>query len=101
MWIDGLLFELRHYQVNGKMYFIIRTFLQNREAIIELSVYLSPAFKIDIGVPQGSVLPPLLVVVINLHATRGQDACLAKPTSVKNVQPVWPTTLMKYSAQSA
>ena len=30
-----------------------------------------------------------------------EDVCRAKPTSVENVQPVWPTTLMQYSAQSA
>ena len=50
--IDGLLYKLRHYHVNGKMFSIIPTFLKNREAIIELADYLSPAFKIDIGVPR-------------------------------------------------
>ena len=63
VWIDGLLYKLRHYQVNGKMFYISRTFLKNREAIIELSNYLSPAFKIDIGVPQSSVLSPILFVI--------------------------------------
>ena len=34
VWIDGLLYKLRHYHVNGKMFYIIRTFLKNRvEAI--------------------------------------------------------------------
>ena len=50
--IDGLLYTLRHYHVNGKMFSIIPTFLKNREAIIELADYLSSAFKIDIGVPR-------------------------------------------------
>ena len=63
VWIDGLLYKLRHYHVNGKMFSIIRTFLKNREASIELADYLSPAFKIDLGVPQGSVLSPLLFVI--------------------------------------
>ena len=53
VWIDGLLYELRHYHVNGKKFSIMRTFLKNLEAFIELADYLSPAFKIDIGVPQG------------------------------------------------
>ena len=65
VWIDGLLYKLRHYQVNGKMFSILRTFLKNREAIIELSNKLSfTAFKKDIGVPHGSVLSPLLLVIV-------------------------------------
>ena len=63
VWIDGILYKLRHYHVDGKIFSIIRTFLKNREAIIELANYLSPAFKIDIGVPQGSVLSPLFFVI--------------------------------------
>ena len=42
----------------------IRTFLKNhREAIIELSDYLSPASKTEIGVPVCSVLSQLLFVI--------------------------------------
>ena len=59
VWIDGLLYKLKHYKINGKMFCILRTFLKNREAFIELSDFRSSMFKIDIGVPQGSVLSPL------------------------------------------
>ena len=58
VWIDGPLYKLRHYKINGKMFF-----LKNREAFIELSDFRSSMFKIDIGVPQGSVLSPLLFVI--------------------------------------
>ena len=63
MTIDSLLYKLRHYQVNRKVFSIIRYFLMNRGAIIELSDYLSPASKLDIGVLQGSVLSSLLFVI--------------------------------------
>ena len=53
---------------------IIRTFLKNREAIIKLSAYLSPAFKIDIGVPRGSVLSPRLFGVF-LSDFLGEEPC--------------------------
>ena len=56
VWIDGLLYKLKHYHVNGKMFSIVRTFLKTRETSIELSDYFSPAFETDIDVPQGSVL---------------------------------------------
>ena len=63
VWIDGLLYKLRHHHVNSKMFSIIRTFLKNREAIIELAGNLSPTFKIDIRVRRGSILSPLLFVI--------------------------------------
>ena len=62
VWIAGSLYKLIHYHVNGKMFSLIETFLKNRETIFELSAYRSPAFKVDISVPEGSVLSPLLFV---------------------------------------
>ena len=43
--IDGLLYKRRNYHVKAKVFSILRTFLKNPEAIIELSNYLSPAFN--------------------------------------------------------
>ena len=63
VWIDGLLYKLRHYKINSKMFCILRTFSKNREAFVELSDFRSSVFKIDIGVLQGSVLSPLLFVI--------------------------------------
>ena len=71
---DGLIYELRHFLVDGKVFFLIRPFLKNREAIFELSYYLSPVFETDNGVPQGSVLSSLLFD-ISLNYFLGEEPC--------------------------
>ena len=63
VWVDGLLFKLLEHNISGKMYQIIKSFLKTRVASIELNGYKSPKFQIDIGVPQGSVLSPLLFII--------------------------------------
>ena len=45
------------------MYQIIKSFLKTRVTSIELNGYKSPTVQIDIGVPQGSVLSPLLFII--------------------------------------
>ena len=62
MWVDGLLFKQLEHNISGKTYQIIKSFLKTRVASIELNGYKSPKFQIDIGVPQGSVLSPLLFI---------------------------------------
>ena len=56
------------------MFCILRTFLKNREAFIELHDFRSSVFKIDIGVPQGSVLSPLLFVIF-LNVFLSEEPC--------------------------
>ena len=51
------------YYINLDIIRWMRTFLKNQEVIIESSDYVSPAFKIDIAVLQGSELSPLLFVI--------------------------------------
>ena len=63
VWVDGLLFKLLEHNISGKMYQIIKSFLKTRVASIELNGYKSPKFQIDIGVPQGSGLSPLLFII--------------------------------------
>ena len=61
--VDGLLFKLLEHNISGKLYQIIKSFLKPRVASIVLNGYQSPKFQIDIGVPQGSVLSPLLFII--------------------------------------
>ena len=63
VWVDGLLFKSLEHNISGTMYQIIKSFLKTRVASIELNGCKSPKFQIDIGVPQGSVLSPLLFII--------------------------------------
>ena len=63
VWVDGLLFKLLEHNISGKMYQIIKSLLKTRVASIELNGYKSPKLQINIGVPQGSVLSPLLFII--------------------------------------
>ena len=58
--VDGPLFKLLEHNISGKMYLIIKSFLRTGVASIELNGNQSPKFQVDVGVPQGSVLSPLL-----------------------------------------
>ena len=61
--VDGLLIKLLKHIISWKMYLIIKSFPKSRVASIELNGYITPKFQIDIGVPQGSVLSPLLFII--------------------------------------
>ena len=63
VWHEGLLFKLKCYGVNGELYNILKNYLHNRKQRVILNgVY--PSWKdIKAGVPQGSVLGPLLFII--------------------------------------
>ena len=62
-WVDGLLLKQLEHNISSKMYRFIKFFLKPRVAFIELKGYQSPKCQINIGVPQGSVVSPLLFII--------------------------------------
>lgn len=58
-----LLDKLYIYGLRGKIYMWIETFLSERSQIVEIQGYRSDKQNIDCGVPQGSVLGPLLFLI--------------------------------------
>ena len=63
VWHKGLLFKLKSNGVEGNIYNLIESFLSNRLQRVVLNGQNSKWEKISAGVPQGSILGPLLFLI--------------------------------------
>lgn len=62
VWHIGLLYKLKLY-LPHQIYMILKSYLQNRHFFVKIQDEQSTLNKIDAGVPQGSVLGPLLYLL--------------------------------------
>ena len=60
---DILLYKLDYYGIRGPCYKLLNSYLNNRKQYDCLSGYKSSLVDIECGVPQGSVLGPLLFIL--------------------------------------
>ena len=58
-----LLSKLNHYGVRGKAYDWFHSYLSNREQFVCINGHNSDSLSITCGVPQGSILGPLLFLL--------------------------------------
>ena len=63
VWHEGLLFKLKQNGVTGKLLKFFESYLHNRNQRVALNGFYSNYSAIESGVPQGSVLGPLLFLV--------------------------------------
>ena len=63
VWHDGLLFKLNQNDINGSLLKLFENYLHNRKQRVVLNGSYSDYSSIESGVPQGSVLGPLLFLV--------------------------------------
>ncbi len=64
VWHSGLLQKLENLGVKGRMLTFIRGFLQHRRIQVRVQNTLSTQHSVTSGVPQGSVLSPLLFLIM-------------------------------------
>ena len=64
VWIPGLLYKLRQLGITGYAYNFINNFLTNRTLAVRIGTSVSNLYKLENGTPQGSILSPLLFIIM-------------------------------------
>ena len=63
VWHDGLIFKLKQNGISGSLLKLFKSYLHNRKQRVALNGSFSDYSEIGSGVPQGSVLGPLLFLI--------------------------------------
>ena len=92
IWHSGLLYKLKRIGINGDLLKLIESYLKNRSQRVVLNSSFSEFLDIVSGVPQGSILGPLLFLIY-LNDIVDNISCpislFADDTSLLELQTSW------------
>ena len=63
VWHEGLIFKLKQYGISNNLLAFLKNYLSDRKQSVILNDITSTSFPLTAGVPQGSVLGPLLFLI--------------------------------------
>ena len=98
VWHARLLYKLNKIGITGNMYRYLKSFLINRQICTRVNTSYSANKNVDIGIPQGSIIAPILfsILVHDLpqHISKGfeivqyaDDICIWLKTNLKKNTP--------------
>ena len=88
VWHDGLMFKLQENGISGSLLKVFKHFLTNRKQRVALNGQSSSWTNVKAGVPQGSILGPLLFLIYNndlAHGLTSNTKLFADDTSLFSV----------------
>ena len=63
VWHEGLIFKLEHTGISGNLLSLLKSFLNNRFQRVVLNAQCSNWLSVLAGIPQGSILGPLIFLI--------------------------------------